>query len=591
MNFLVSVLFWVSVLLCVSVILCTNHVIASTAIAKDTSVVQFLEPKHGVLFNEVGSVCFVNGNRIIHLRYDYGPAYSSFNEVYNQIITKLGAYGSDHDSALAIRKRVCDKSVRVSGTCPKGKSLTEQEARLRNKLYELLDEVHETSDDNFNSWKAFSTSESNISAFPTSELTQDLELRGNTLFGAVNSPYGEQRDVMSVFDTAMNFSNSGNELVDQFLILGHLLLSQLARFQEIRGVIQQLDKGLFPSEFVSFTSLQLELKNLFQNQVTEAELPLLQQLLERQALTLTTQVGDCTAATNPVCKVDIITIIPTLDAGKKLMHASTFPIAMEGYLKGLTWKRIQLSPQLFIPIQEEKNIFHVNSLFSRCQSAVPFRDCNFCNDPFVFQSSTSPCLKGLYFDNSTSHCTWQAESPANTLQTVSAHKIISIDNTPGELLANCNGSSSLHELSPASLLTLNPSCMYELHDRGNDLIKSALLARNLIIKGKEVIHNQNLYNDIDAVQRHFQNFGYIYVLSFGSLLLLLFVCFCGVCMCKFKKYRMRRRVSAAPSVRYTPMAVSDNQQLLTPVPRIRPRVSLRGPIIRELPSGIQISSV
>jgi hypothetical protein len=172
----------------------------------------------------------------------------------------LGAYGSDHDSALAIRKRVCDKSAKVSGTCPKGKSLTEREAHLRNKLYELLDEVHETSDDNFNSWKAFPTSESKISAFPTSELTQDLEIHGNTLFGTVNSPYGEQRDVMSVFDTTMNFSNSGNELVDQFLILGNLLLSQLARFQEIRGVIQQLDKGIFPSDLISFTSLQIEMK-------------------------------------------------------------------------------------------------------------------------------------------------------------------------------------------------------------------------------------------------------------------------------------------------------------------------------------------
>jgi hypothetical protein len=573
----------------VSVVLCVSCVAVSPTVKEETSV-QFLAPQHGVVFNQVGSICFQTGFRQIHLQYDYGLSYSSFSNIYAEVVDKLGIFGSDNDSELAIRKRVCEPAARVRGICPKGRAITESEARIRNTLYDLLDSVHQANDDNYNSWQAFPKGTNQSTSFPADKVSQDLQVIDNVLFGLISDPYGEQKDVLEVFSGNRTFSNSGNELVHQFLFLWNLLLAQQVRFQEIKMILQQLDKGFFPSELVSFTSLQLEFKTLFRNIVTEDELPLVLQLIERFPLTTVTQVGICKTETSPICKVNIITRIPTLNVSQQLMHVHAFPIAHEGYLRKLSWKQLQLAPQLFVPITERKKILDVDiSFFSRCQSAAPLRNCSICDESSMFHLNSVTCLRNLYFDNSAENCSWTVPKPVSTLHQVSANKFVYIDETPGELLANCNSSSSLMELSPSSLVTLNPSCTYELHDDGNNLIKPVLDIWNLLIKGKAIIHNRNILDDINTVQGHFKDFGYIYIICFGSFFLLIFFYCCCVCLWKFNKYR-NRRAQVSPSVRYTPIAVSDNQQIYIPAAPVRSRPQLRGPIIREVPSGIQITA-
>jgi hypothetical protein len=131
----------------------------------------------------------------------------------------LDAYGSHHNSLL---ERVCETNARNNNICPKGKDVAEREAILRNKLYPLLDEVHETSDDYYNAWQAFPTSAGNLPSLPPSDMTQDMQVVGHTLFSLVNSAYGKQRDLMSIFTANQNFSDSRNNLVDQYLFTRNL---------------------------------------------------------------------------------------------------------------------------------------------------------------------------------------------------------------------------------------------------------------------------------------------------------------------------------------------------------------------------------
>ncbi len=337
---------------------------------------------------------------------------------------------------------------------------------------------------------------------------------------------------------------------------------------------------------------------MFQNVFTDAELPLVQQLIERLPLTVTTQVGDCKAETNPICKVDIITTIPMLDVEKKLMHASTFPIAKEGYLKELTWRQIQLTPQLFVPITDKKKILEVDNLFfSRCESAAPLRDCHVCNEPSVFHLNTFPCLQNLYFENFADNCTWKFETPANSLQEISNHKFVYVDTTPGELMESCNNKHSLHELRHSSLLKFKPECSYQLIDIAADLIKPLVPLRNLVIKGREVAKQKNLLDDANVVKRHFLEYGYMYVLSLCILAWIFGVILCFVCCRKFMKYRARRALRARNerTVRYVRIREEDIQSAGAPAvvasrpQQIPSRLAIRGPTIKEIPSGIQIS--
>jgi hypothetical protein len=175
---------------------------------------------------------------------------------------------------------------------------------------------------------------------------------------------------------------------------------------------------------------------------------------------------------------------------------------------------------------------------------------------------------------------------------LSPHSWIYSDPTPGSLTETCVSHQSTVDLPRQGLINFREGCAYNMvngpfhfpmpHIPGIKMLST--------ISQKTAETTRNLIDDLNTIQRHFKDHGYIYLIVLASLVFLISIFVCYICCARFfynRRYRIRRSISTVvqrpPRRPRRPMIIDEEEDEI-PMRPIFPSL----PFFRTVPGGVEI---
>jgi hypothetical protein len=545
-----------------------------------------LTPRHGVWFERKPDVCFPSDYITILTRLEYGKYVVSVTNWLEKVQQALGVFGSTFDNTLAIQNRVC--TTPVENVCPvEGmKNLTKQAAFKRNQIYQLLEEVTVVVDDVTAGFKSFPIDVA--SSWPNQLARVSIENNVARLPAAYSFSTLVDLTLLDEKDGVVALPEMDAELESRLTQISFQALTILSTLNSLKLVVHNLDQGQFSTELVTYTTLVATLNQFYTNeQITMAAI----QFMETTAGTQVYHVREVSTLFEAVLEVKAQ--VPAPDSWN-LMHSymmHVFPVSRVGYIKELKWKKINTSNMAVLVSTNNASMFLYNPLELNCLS-TNWKYCKMCNLHVSILPVNSKCVMDLFLHNKDTECTYmEQDPPASAIYPFSTTKVAVLDMTPGSLVQSCGNQNKVFPLQPATLISLNNTCSYDLIDNGGDLpVLSAFLPRNLKVIAATLSRNiPNIVEDLNVVQQHFKTYGYIYVIAVGSgLLLLCGVLGCFIC-CRCRRTRRRRQIT--PDSRTVEQETEDRLLLrpLQPMSTLSSR--LTSPRITTTSRGLVIETV
>ena len=298
-----------------------------------------------------------------------------------------------------------------------------------------------------------------------------------------------------------------------------------------------------------------------------------------------------------ICFLDIITIVPIIAPNKKykVYSLSTIPQADHTYvLKKLKWKSLQVPAKLLIKNQHQS--FFSNQSHLDCHGIIPEADCNLCYAYDAFEPEGNKCLEDISEDvTPLTNCPEEKiDNPSNTLTQLTADTYAYVDNTPGSLESICPDGTRTTPLGYSGVITLLNNCRYKLIDGpiNSRIGLPPSINMEIIPRQKNPLKDlpgNTLLNDLNSVQIHFQNYGYIYVIVMAGILLVMAAIigfFCRLrCRYRTAKNRIMRKNKQTKITKR--MGKEIETQLDDMLPTARPAPP-KWPSINFLPNAISI---
>jgi hypothetical protein len=370
-------------------------------------------------------------------------------------------------------------------------------------------------------------------------------------------------------------------------------------------LVQQISDNRFPMKTLNlYTDLALinsSLTNMPPNFNAQSMIPDILQMPFTIAKPIKGFCGDKSMATveadKRICFLDVITVVPIIAPNKKykVYSLSTIPQVDQTYiLKKLKWKSLQVPAKLFI--ENEHQSFFSNSSHLDCHGIIPEAECNLCYAYDAFEPEGNKCLEDISAGiTPLTNCPEEKiDNPSNMLTQLTADTYAYVDNTPGSLESVCPDGTRTTPLGYSGILTLVNNCRYKLIDGpiNSRIGLPPSINIEIIPRQKNPLKDlpgKTLLDDLNAVQIHFRNYGYIYVIVMASTLVIMAAIigfFCRLrCRYRAAKNRVIRKTKQTRLTKR--MGKELETQLDEMIPTVRPAPP-KWPSINFLPNAISI---
>jgi hypothetical protein len=555
-----------------------------------------LGKRHGVWWEKQTDVCFPSDFVTILTRYEYGKFCQSVLDWLRKARVALGMYASEYDSQNAIENRICPDDVRVDAVCPVNslKNLTKNAAYTRNQLYQSFDELNLVIEDVIAGFRNFPTKE--VSPWPDN--LSRVQILGKVARLPVTFTFSTTVDqkLFDVNGTQLILPTKDTELESRLTQMTMKVVKLLATCNNLKLIIHNLDGNYFPTDLVSYTTLSSAFSMLMGNddRVTLAAV----QYLETSPVTEVYQISDNNDLSSAA--LEIKSLLPAKDNWNILStyRLHVFPISRVGYIQGLKWKKINVTSKTVLINHQNTSMFEYEPSQLICQKSS-WEYCRICELPTSSTAVNDPCIINLFSRNSDSNCSYIEQAPPSaSLVTIGANQLVLVDKSPGSLVQSCSGENKVFPLQPTTVLNLLKHCTYELLDDEKDIpFLQALLPKNLQIIGTNLARKiPHIVEDLNSMQKHFKDYGYVYFISLAVGFLLLccgIVCLIVVRCCPRSRVPRRRQEIRDARASSLEQAAEDRLLLQSLVPIMRRPLPSRfnSPRITETDRGIVIESV
>lgn len=398
---------------------------------------------------------------------------------------------------------------------------------------------------------------------------------------------------------------TAEQLPKFWVTLGSILDKAEQLLENYEILTQQISANRFPIKTLSlYTDLNLintSLTNMPPNFNAQTMMPDILQMPFSVAKPTKGWCGSLTMSKletdKRICFLDIITIIPIIAPNKKytVYSLSTIPEVDQTYvLKKLKWRSIQVPAKLFVKGQHHS--FFSNQSTLDCHGVVPEANCSLCYAYDAFEPEGNQCLEDISASVSplTSCPVEKIDNPSNSLTQLTSETFAYIDNTPGSLEAICPDGTRTTPLGYSGIITLLNNCRYKLIDGPINSRIGIPPSINIEIIPKlknplKDLPGNTLINDLNTVQIHFQNYGYIYVIAMAGVVVVMAIIigfFCRLrCRYRTAKNRIIRKTKQSKVVRRTGRELETQLDDMLPTARPAPP---KWPSINFLPNAISI---
>jgi hypothetical protein len=299
-----------------------------------------------------------------------------------------------------------------------------------------------------------------------------------------------------------------------------------------------------------------------------------------------------------ICFLDVITVVPIIATNKKykVYSLSTLPQVDQTYvLQKLKWKSVQIPAKLLVQSQHQS--FFSNQSNLDCHGIIPEAQCNLCYAYDAFESEGNRCLEDISEGLTTlTNCPEEKiDNPTNTLTQLTDDTYAYVDNTPGSLEEICPDGTRTIALGYSGVMTLLNNCRYKLIDGpiNSRIGLPPSINMEIIPRQRNPLKDlpgNTLLNDLNSVQIHFRNYGYIYVIVMAGTLLIMAAIigfFCRLrCRYRAAKNRITRKSKQARVARRMGSEIETQLDEMIP-PTVKP-LPPKWPSINFLPNAISI---
>lgn len=382
--------------------------------------------------------------------------------------------------------------------------------------------------------------------------------------------------------------------------------NELLRNYEV--LVQQISLNRFPIKTLNlYTDLALinsSLTNMPSNFNAQKMMP---DILQMPFSVAQPVKGWCGASTmsrvetdKTLCFLDIITIVPIIAPNKKytVYSLSTIPQVDQTYiLKKLKWNSIQIPAKLFIKGQYHS--FFSNQTSLDCHGVIPEAQCNLCYVYDAFEPEGNPCLEDISESISplTNCPVEKIDNPSNTLTQLTSGTFSYIDNTPGSLESVCPDGTRTTPLGYSGTITLHENCRYKLIDGpiNSRIGLPPSINMEIIPRLKNPLKNlpgNTLLNDLNTVQIHFQNYGYIYLIAMAVVMVVMAIIIAFFCRlrCRYQtaKKRILKKIKPMKVSRKVEREIETQLEEMLPTTVTARPAPPKWPSINFLPNAISI---
>jgi hypothetical protein len=166
--------------------------------------------------------------------------------------------------------------------------------------------------------------------------------------------------------------------------------------------------------------------------------------------------------------------------------------------------------------------------------------CDLCTLEETTRPGSDPCLKAIAQNlEPWDICPYEkVRNPQDTVVKLNERQWAYSDDTPGHLTEECDGMNQVYELPTTGILNLNNSCEYQIIN--NPISMEELRADRITIQDvSDYPYTNSTDMDDLSVEKHLKNNFLVYIITLGSLLLLLIVTWALSCYCRMKTLRIR----------------------------------------------------
>lgn len=297
-----------------------------------------------------------------------------------------------------------------------------------------------------------------------------------------------------------------------------------------------------------------------------------------------------------MCFLDIITVVPIIAPNKKykVYSLSTIPQVDHTYvLKKLKWSSIQVPARLFIKGQYHS--FFSNQTELDCHGIIPEARCNLCYVYDGFEPEGNKCLEEISEDVSPlANCPVEKiANPSNSLMQLTSDMFSYVDNSPGSLETSCPDGTRTTPLGYSGTITLHSDCRYKMIDGpiNSRIGLPPSINIEIIPKLKNPLKDlpgSTLLEDLNTLQLHFRDYGYVYVIAMAGILLVMAAIIGFFCRLRCRYHTAKNRILRRKQPKVIRSAQRETEtQLEEMLPTARPAPP-KWPSINFLPNAISI---
>jgi hypothetical protein len=308
-------------------------------------------------------------------------------------------------------------------------------------------------------------------------------------------------------------------------------------------------------------------------------------------------------------QLDVVTFIPLVKRihTYKRLHLSVFPFGSTNeYWNSVKWRKTSIQAREVITDGTTYYVLGDSSDYVSCWTSFSF--CSICSFKRTPAELSEGCersiITGQNLDSAADCKTQDVSSPDDGYIKLNESAVMYFDDTPGNLIEACPEKSlATVPLTHSGVLTFNKSCSYTMVNGPftSLALKLSQIALTLIRNKDDTITTKTIVTDINQFQKHFQEYGWIYIMSVCVAVVLLFCTACCFCWtkrevqiklprCCPRRRRIHRRarptINALEGVEFQLVNTMEPQNR---VPSERRLIPARTPRFKFLQGGIALN--
>jgi hypothetical protein len=308
-------------------------------------------------------------------------------------------------------------------------------------------------------------------------------------------------------------------------------------------------------------------------------------------------------------QLDIFTFIPLVKRINtyRRIHLSVFPFGFNNeYWNSVQWKKAVIHTEEVITDGTTYYVLGNAQDFLSCWTSFSFCSiCSFKRTPAELSEGCERSVVTEHLANSTVDCqTEDVSSPDDGYIKLNETTVMYFDNTPGNLIEACPEKPlATVPLTHSGVIAFDKQCSYTMVNGPftSLALKLSQIALTLIRNKDDTITTKSIVSDLNRIQEHFQEYGWIYIISGCVIVVLSFCTVCCFCLtkreikikiprCCARRRKFRRR--AQPSMNALEGVEFQLVNTVEPpnrVPLERRLIPARAPRFKFLQGGITLN--